>query len=29
MSRLLQIIEVCDSEARALESFEPNRRVAM
>ena len=29
MSRLLQVIEVCDSEARALESFEPNRRVAM
>jgi anti-sigma B factor antagonist len=29
MSRLLQVIEVCDSEAQALESFEPNRRVAM
>jgi anti-sigma B factor antagonist len=29
MSRLLQVIEVCDSEARALESFEPNRGVAM
>jgi anti-sigma B factor antagonist len=28
MSRLLQVIEVCDSEAQALETFEPDRGVA-